>query len=168
MNRRALIAMDDRELASFLGEERTVACATIGPDGWPHVVPLWYVLREGEGEGEGEAEIWAWTYASSQKARNLERDPRATLQIEAAESYELLRGVMLKCEVVLHRDLETVQALGLQILTRYAVPRGQEPLGEVPDELRAAVAAQAAKRVGLQFVRRRVASWDHRKLGGVY
>ena len=30
------------------------------------------------------------------------------------------------------------------------------------------VAAQAAKRVGLEFVERRRASWDHRKLGGVY
>jgi hypothetical protein len=30
------------------------------------------------------------------------------------------------------------------------------------------VARQAAKRVGLEFVERRRASWDHRKLGGVY
>ncbi len=28
--------------------------------------------------------------------------------------------------------------------------------------------AQAAKRVGLEFVERRRASWDHRKLAGVY
>ena len=28
--------------------------------------------------------------------------------------------------------------------------------------------AQAAKRVGLQFVERRRVSWDHRKLGGTY
>jgi hypothetical protein len=27
---------------------------------------------------------------------------------------------------------------------------------------------QAAKRVGLQFVPRRVVSWDHRKLAGTY
>jgi hypothetical protein len=30
------------------------------------------------------------------------------------------------------------------------------------------VRAQAAKRVALQFVPVRVASWDHRKLGGLY
>ena len=27
--------------------------------------------------------LWAWTFAKSQKAKNLERDPRATLQVEA-------------------------------------------------------------------------------------
>lgn len=165
MSRRAQIVMSAAEVDAFLREERAVACATVGSDGWPHVVPLWYVVRA---SANGTPEIWAWTYAASQKTRNLERDPRATLQIEAGDSYELLRGVMLKCEVVLHRDLDTVQELGTEILSRYAVPPGQPPLVDVPDEVQAVVAAQAAKRVGLQFVQRRVASWDHRKLGGVY
>ncbi len=30
------------------------------------------------------------------------------------------------------------------------------------------IRAQAPKRIGLQFVPQRVASWDHRKLGGAY
>ena len=30
------------------------------------------------------------------------------------------------------------------------------------------IATQAAKRVALEFVELRRASWDHRKLGGVY
>ena len=30
------------------------------------------------------------------------------------------------------------------------------------------VQAQAAKRVGLEFVEQRRATWDHRKLGNVY
>jgi hypothetical protein len=30
------------------------------------------------------------------------------------------------------------------------------------------IAAQARKRVGLEFAERRRATWDHRKLGGVY
>jgi hypothetical protein len=34
--------------------------------------------------------------------------------------------------------------------------------------VQAMVEAQAAKRVGLEFVERRRASWDHRKLAGVY
>ena len=163
VNRRALIAMDAAEVASFLREQRTVACATNGPDRWPHVMPLWYVVRE---DASGP-QVWAWTYAASQKTRNLQRDPRATLQIEAGESYELLRGVMLKCETVIHRDLETVSRLGLEILTRNSGPIGAPPV-EPTEQLEAVVAAQARKRVGLQFVPRRVASFDHRKLGGVY
>jgi hypothetical protein len=159
--------MSEEEVAAFLSEERTVTCATAGPRGWPHLMPLWYVLREAP-EGEPGPRVWAWTYGHSQKVRNLERDPRATLQIEAGEEYALLRGVMLECEVVIHRELETVAPLGEAILLRNSVPRGSESPAELPPDARAAVEAQAAKRVGLEFVERRRASWDHRKLGGLY
>jgi hypothetical protein len=100
--------------------------------------------------------------------RNLERDPRATLQIEAGESYEQLRGVMLECEVLVHRDLEAVTALGREIFKRYASARGEPPAQELPSEVAGVIASQASKRVGLEFVERRRASWDHRKLAGVY
>lgn len=162
--------MTEPEAAAFLAEERTVTCATTGPRGWPHLMPLWYVLRESSSAGSGEPtqRIWAWTYGASQKVRNLERDPRATLQVEAAEAYAELRGVMLECEVVIHRDPDTVAHLGGAILLRNSVPRGAEPPSRLPSEALAAVDTQAAKRVGLEFVERRRATWDHRKLGGVY
>jgi nitroimidazol reductase NimA-like FMN-containing flavoprotein (pyridoxamine 5'-phosphate oxidase superfamily) len=172
VSRREQIKLSDAEVAAFLNEERTVTCATVGPRGWPHLMPLWYVLREAPA-GEPGPRLWAWTYGVSQKVRNLERDPRASLQVEAGEQYQELRGVMLECDVVLHRDLETVSALGREILARYASPRGEPPAGELPagelpGEVSAMVAKQAVKRVGLEFVERRRASWDHRKLGGVY
>jgi hypothetical protein len=75
---------------------------------------------------------------------------------------------MLECEVRIHRDLETVGALGQEILTRYAVGRGEPAPSELPAEVGAMVKAQAAKRVGLEFVELRRATWDHRKLAGVY
>src|ERR1035441_9931624 len=167
MSRRAQITMNEAEVASFFAGERTVTCATVGPRGWPHLTPLWYVPREAP-SGEPTPRIWAWTYASSQKVRNLERDPRATLQVEAAEAYQELRGVMLECEAVIHRELELVAALGGEILLRNSVPRGEQPPAELPAEVRDVLAAQAVKRVGLEFVERRRASWDHRKLGGLY
>ncbi len=158
--------MSEVEVASFLHEERTVTCATIGPRGWPHLMPLWYVLREPE---QGQVpRIWAWTYAVSQKARNLERDPRATLQVEAGEQYQELRGVMFECDVVIHRGIETVSALGQEIFRRYASPRGEPPVETLASEVAEMVDKQAAKRVALEFVERRRASWDHRKLAGVY
>ncbi|HEY2768847.1 MAG TPA: pyridoxamine 5'-phosphate oxidase family protein [Solirubrobacteraceae bacterium] len=164
------------EARAFLDEERTVTCATIGPRGWPHLMPLWYVLRRTAPAGElgsmvtptdHDVQLWAWTYGASQKVRNVERDARATLQIEAGELYHELRGVMLECEVAVHRDLETVSALGREILTRNAAPRGEPPV-ELPADAVTAIAKQAAKRVALQFVELRRSSWDHRKLGGVY
>jgi PPOX class probable F420-dependent enzyme len=151
--RRDQITMDEQEVLDFLAEQKTVICATNGRDGWPHLMPLWYVVRDGE--------LWAWTFAKSQKVRNLERDPRATLQVESGVAYQELRGVMLECEVGIHRDLDTVAALGAEILGRY----GGGTLGPEAEEM---VRAQAAKRVGLQFVERRRSSFDHAKLAGVY
>src|SRR3954451_15681150 len=113
MSRRDQITMTDDEVLAFLDEERVVTCATLGPRGWPHLMPLWYVVRDGT--------VWAWTFAKSQKTRNLERDPRATLQVEAGgDVYEQLRGVMLETEVVVHRDPEVVAGVGLALLERYS------------------------------------------------
>jgi PPOX class probable F420-dependent enzyme len=153
VNRRSQIAMTPAEVAGFLDEQRVVVVATNGPSGWPHLMPLWYVVRAGE--------LWAWTYAKSQKVRNLERDPRATLQIEDGEKYEELRGVMVQAKTVMHHEVEAVAQPGADIFRRYTA----DALGEGFLE---AVRAQAAKRVALQFVPERVVSWDHRKLGGRY
>jgi nitroimidazol reductase NimA-like FMN-containing flavoprotein (pyridoxamine 5'-phosphate oxidase superfamily) len=158
--------MSAGETEAFLAEERTVVCATLGPRGWPHLMPLWYVLRAPSADEPGP-QLWAWTYAASQKVLNLERDARATLQVEAGELYQELRGVMLECEARIHRDLETVSALGREILARNAVGRG-EPAVALPAEAAAVVEQQAVKRVGLQFVELRRSTWDHRKLAGVY
>ena len=141
--------MTQEEAAAFLAEERTVICATNGKDGFAHLMPLWFVVRDDE--------LWAWTYAKSQKVRNLERDPRATLQVEAGGEYDQLRGVMLKTDVTIHRDPDQVAAFGLELFARYA--------GELTDDIRAMVRAQAPKRVLLQFSERSRATWDHRKLG---
>ncbi len=151
--------MTDAEVAAFLAEERTVICATIGQDGFPHLMPLWYVMRD--------EDLWCWTFAKSQKVRNLERDPRATLQVEAGEDYRELRGVMLKCDVTVHRATERVAALGTELFIRYR-PGGPDR-GELDEDVRQMVLAQAPKRVALQFRARSRASWDHRKLApGVY
>lgn len=153
MSRRAQIMMSREEVEVFLDEHRVVACATNGRRGWPHVMPLWYVIREGE--------LWAWTYAKSQKVRNLERDSRATLQVEEGERYEDLRGVMIEADTVLHRDTDRVAEVGAEILRRFAADDAGPGFND-------AIQAQAAKRVALQFRATRIRSWDHRKLGGMY
>jgi general stress protein 26 len=154
VSRRDQIKMTDAEVLAFLGEERIVVCATNGKDGFPHLMPLWYVVRDGE--------LWAWTFAKSQKVKNLERDARATLQVEAGDSYDQLRGVMFKTEVEIVRDTELVAGLGMEIFAKYTG-------GDLGDEVRAMVLKQAEKRVGMRFAERERATWDHRKLAaGVY
>jgi PPOX class probable F420-dependent enzyme len=144
--------MTGEEVRTFLAEKMVMQCATNGPRGLPHMVALWFVA-------DGD-DLRSWTYAKSQKARNLERDPRATLGIEDGIQYHELRGVMFECDVQLERDPEKVEQLGLDLFARYA--------GDLNDDIRAMVANQAQKRVGLTFVPTRTVSWDHRKLGDVY
>jgi len=71
MDRRRQIGMSEAEVATFLEEQGTLVCAPLGPGGRPHLAALWY-LPVGRG-------VDCWTYAASRKARNLERDPRASL-----------------------------------------------------------------------------------------
>jgi PPOX class probable F420-dependent enzyme len=152
-SRRDQIRMSDGELASFLVEQRIMQCATINPGGRAHMVPLWYVA-------DG-AELRGWTYAKSQKARNLERDPRATLGVEDGVQYHELRGAMLECDVELEREPDRVAGYGIELFERYTG-------GELPPEVREAVLKQAQKRVGLRFLPTRIVTWDHRKLEGRY
>ena len=153
MSRRDLIQMSDEEIVTFLNEERIVICATNGKDGFPHLMPLWYVVRDGH--------VWAWTFAKSQKVKNLERDSRATIQVEAGDSYDQLRGVMMKTSVEVLREVDDVLPLGIEIMGKYAG-------GQLDDAGKAALEAQAVKRVALHFIPEETATWDHRKLGGVY
>jgi general stress protein 26 len=151
LSRRDQIKMTATEIAAFLDEQRKIICASNGRSGWPHLMPLWYVVRGGE--------LWAWTYAKSQKVLNLERDNRATVQIEAGERYDELRGLMIQATTEIHRDMSVVAAVGTELAGRY----GETSL--TPDAMDA-IRAKAAKRVALRFVAQTTASWDHRKLKG--
>ncbi|OGL01383.1 MAG: pyridoxamine 5'-phosphate oxidase [Candidatus Rokubacteria bacterium RIFCSPHIGHO2_02_FULL_73_26] len=153
-SRRSEITMSDAELARFLDEERVLTCATLGASGRPHLMPLWYV-RDG-------LALLAWTYGKSQKVRNLERDPRATVQVEAGrDRYGELRGVMLECDVTIERDPQRILDAGLRLAARYAG-------ADAGPEARERVLQQARKRVVLRFTPTRIVSWDHRKLGAAY
>jgi PPOX class probable F420-dependent enzyme len=154
-SRRDQIQLDDAELLALLGEERIAVVSSLGPHGWPHSMPLWFVPREGE--------VWIWTYAKSQKVRNLERDPRATVLVEAGHEYGELRGAMIEAEAELHRDSETVLGFAEELTIRYA-----DGIDSVEGDARAALEAQAPKRVAIQFRALRTRTWDHRKLGGTY
>jgi PPOX class probable F420-dependent enzyme len=145
--------MTPDELHDFLDEQKTMSIATIGPNGRPHLVPLWYVP-------EGD-ELIGWTFAKSQKAKNLERDPRATVQVEDGVEYQELRGVMFECDVAVEREPARVAEFGRKIFARYGG-------GDLAPEAAEMVERQAEKRIGMRFTPTRTVSWDHRKLGGTY
>jgi hypothetical protein len=79
------IAMSREEVDAFLGEERTCRVATVGADGAPHVVPLWFVW-------DGER-LWLNSLVRSQRWADVQRDPRVSLVVDAGVDFAELRGV---------------------------------------------------------------------------
>ena len=153
MSRRDQIKMSDAEVQAFLEEQRTMSIATIGRDGRPHVVAMWFAFLEGVPS--------FWTFAKSQKVLNLRRDPRITCMVEAGDTYDQLRGVELVARAEIIEDLEEVQRFGIAEFERYQNTK-------VTEALMPQVRLMANKRVVVKIHTARVVSWDHRKLGGGY
>ena len=148
-NQRNQIVMTDAEIAEFVARSRTGTMATIGPDGQPHLVAMWYGVLDGE--------IWVETKAKSQKAVNLRRDPRVSFLIEDGDTYDTLRGVSLEGRAELVDDPEAVFRVGVSVWERYN--------GPYTDDLKPAVDMMMNKRVAVRIVAKRTRSWDHGKLG---
>jgi PPOX class probable F420-dependent enzyme len=114
---------------------------------------MWFVV-------DPDGTVLMTTYAKSQKAVNLRRDPRCTLMVERGVSYDQLQGVMIRGRATLEQDVERT----LDVLTRIHAKHG----GEQQEGLRDVMRGQARKRVVVRVTPERVSSWDHTKLGGVY
>ncbi|HEU5472994.1 MAG TPA: pyridoxamine 5'-phosphate oxidase family protein [Actinophytocola sp.] len=154
-SRRDEIRMTPEEISGLLADELTAQVATIGPNGRPHLVPVFYVPR-----GAGLA---TWTYTKSQKVANLRRLPQATVLVETGTVYAELRGVSMECDVEISTDLEEITAIGQELTVRMLA--GADDVATSASQF---IRAQAAKRVGLVFTPTKVVSWDHLKLGGGY
>jgi PPOX class probable F420-dependent enzyme len=59
-------------------------CATVRPDGRPHVMPVWGVWLD--------ARLWFSSGLGSRKARNLAADPRCTLTTDDARDPVVVEG----------------------------------------------------------------------------
>ena len=153
MSRRDQIRMSAEEVSKFLGESSTVIINTIGRDGVPHPVPMWYAIEEG-------GAIVMTTYTKSQKIRNLRRDPRVSLLVEDGAVYPELRGVLMYGPAELIDDVEAVIDILAAVSSRPADPAAQAD--------RAQIREAAEKRTGIRVRPEKVVAWDHRKLGGAY
>ena len=59
-------------------------CATVRPDGAPHVMPVWGVWLDGE--------VWFSSGLRSRKARNLAAEPRCTVTTDDAANPVVVHG----------------------------------------------------------------------------
>src|SRR5688572_13999104 len=145
--------MTDDEVDEFLHGRHTMNVATIGKDGRPHLVAMWYGFTP-------DGSLAWWTYGKSQKVLNLQRDPRITCLVETGDTYDKLRGVEIVGTGVILDDREDVMAVGRSVFERYTGPWS--------DAAEGGVAQMGAKRVAVKIDVEKMVTWDHTKLGGVY
>lgn len=132
----------------LLAESSTVQVATIGRDGTPHLVPLFFVVRDGR--------ITFWTHEKSQKVVNLRRDPRLTCLVERGERTEDVRFAQFRARAELDADPGLIEEVGRLLWERY--------VGAWDDAARTEQARRGRRRVVVTVHPDRVVTWDHRKL----
>jgi PPOX class probable F420-dependent enzyme len=154
MGRKA-IALTPDEQREYIATARTLTLCTHGPHGYPHAVAMWFAV-------DPDGTVWMTTFRKSQKAVNVQRDPKVALHIESGDSYDTLKGVCIRGDAAIVDDQEIVFRTIMRVNEKMAmVPGGAEGVDD-------AIRWQARKRVALKITPVRTASWDHAKLGGAY
>jgi len=157
MSRRDQIRMTDGEIRDFLRENKTIIINSIGPDGYPHPMPMWFSFDDA-------LVVSMTTFRKSQKILNLRRDPRVSLLVESGLEYQELKGVVIYGRAELSEDLDEVIAALLAAAGQEA-PADDEA---AQTAMRDVMEKTASKRTVIRVEPERIISWNHAKLGGVY
>ncbi len=157
MHRRDQIRMTDAEIRDFLRTQKTIILSSIGPDGVPHPMPMWFVTDD-------DLAVSMATFRGTQKIVNLQRDPRVSLLVESGREYPELKGVVIYGTAELSEDADAIVAT--------LVAASQKETTVTDAETRAAMSEgmkkSASKRILIRVKPDRVVSWDHSKLQGIY
>ncbi|MFB4312510.1 pyridoxamine 5'-phosphate oxidase family protein [Actinomadura sp. 21ATH] len=151
MSKRTEIALTEEETLGLVGGQRKLQLGTINPDGTPHMVTMFYAMVDGK--------IAFWTYRSSQKARNIARDPRVTCLVESGEEYFELAGALIYGRAEVLTEPNDVLYVGREVVRKMTGLEDEEAVTAFAE-------VTAAKRYAYLVEPGRVASWDHSKLAG--
>ena len=153
MNRRNKIAMTTEELSAYLNEARNMSLCTIGKDGYPHVVAMSYMAKDGL--------IYMSSFKKAQKVVNAKRNPKVAVMVESGDAYSELKGVLIRGECEVIDEPEDVWQIMKEV-------RDFQGTTVSPTE-DAALKERAKKRAVLKITPVKTSSWDHTKLpAGVY
>ena len=148
MNRQSQIQLTPEEQRAYLAEARTMTLCTIDKNGYPHAVAMSYMVKDGC--------IYMTSFRKAHKVVNARRNPKVTVMLESGDTYDQLKGLMIRgtCEVI---DAPEAVWNVMREIRRF---RGGEPAA--PDD--AGMKARAAKRAILKITPVKTSSWDHTKL----
>lgn len=121
--------MTHEEALEFLGSgTRTGKLATVRADGRPHVVPIWFVVDQGD--------VVFTTWHKSVKLRNLTADSRAAMVVDLEEPP--FAYVMVEGRVSISDDIDQLRGFATRIGGRYMGESRAEEFGArngVPGEV---------------------------------
>ena len=134
--------MTPQEVKTFLdAKPGWIILSTMGPNGYPHSVPLGY-FRLGD-------DIYLGCRAHTQKVKNIERNPKVSLVLESGSTMQDIKGVMIQGHATVYMDADNVLRL-----RREAARLRDVPEDELPQDAP----------VGTAYIKvepRRVISWDY-------
>jgi len=137
------LSLTNTELEGYLRDQRTIRVATVGADGTPHVVPLWFVWHDGA--------AFLNSTLGNPAVENMLRTGRAAGVIDDGEAYDALRGVVLTGRVERAEDDPRLPDVEGRWSRKYL--GGNEPPYR-----------RWHDRLWLRLVPERTASWDFRKI----
>src|SRR5260370_40711012 len=119
MNRQKQIQLTPTELTEFFAQPHKAALATVDKDGFPHVVAMGYMAKDGA--------IYMTPYGKAQKVMNIRRNPKVGVMIETGKTYADFVGVLLRgtCEII-----EEPEAVA-RMMRELAGNQGAAPSGAV-------------------------------------
>src|SRR5438874_1009306 len=108
---REQLRLSDDELDEILRNERTVHVSTVSADGWPHVVPLWFVWRS--------REVWINNLRRSKRSRDIREGSPVALCVDTGVSYQELRGAVLYGRFEAADDDEALEPVKAEFARKY-------------------------------------------------
>lgn len=141
------LTMDPEVRRAFLAEERVLRLATVDDEGWPVVVPLWFVHHPGP-----DGELWIWNLNRARRTGRLEAGGRCGVTIDAGHDYAELRGVTARATP--HRVADDAVPLAVRAEYSRKYFGSDEPLAPADHHTWFALTLSAER------------SWDFRRLAG--
>jgi len=136
--------MTAEEIDRFLGEERVMRLTTLDEDGWPAVVPVWFVWHDGA--------FWVWNLNRARRTPRLHAGTRCAFVVDGGLDYAELRGVSGRLDHRFVSEDEVPDEVRVAFSRRYLhTDHPVEP---------------ADHHTWMRMVPTRPSSWDFRKLYG--
>jgi PPOX class probable F420-dependent enzyme len=134
------MTLDDQAIQRFLATKEVAVLASLQPDGAPLAMPMWFLHDPGS--------LTMISVDGLQKVRNLRRDPRVCVVVEAADAAGI-RGVTVQGRTEFLADDAERRALASRFLEKYD-PRLEKLWGG---------RSMPSNRVMFRIVPTRVRSW---------